>query len=298
MAQLYIYTRTKELDYRAIAVPSEDFCSKEDRLAFRREINGVIDVETYVDELNKPRWFFSKRNKSILFGLGIMNQELSETCNTDYVGTPIRGFFGIVFNENEAIELPYDKEFFRLLYKKYIEPIWNVEFGDENAKQQTIELEYSDFDGTFPKITQQDNHIVLNEKIGKCVILGKIDSKEVFQQALFDKKDLSIVTGLNNKNHAYAKEAKYKFLNALVNGIDNREEQITIKPTITPKPSTQQQITKDSSPKKGYGLKLIILGVVVAISIAMLVGRCNKNNQTTSKQSSSGNPTQAVKMIK
>ena len=126
MAQFYIYTRTKELDYRAIAIPSEDFCSKEDRLAFRHEIQGVIDVETYVDELNEPRWFYSKRKNLALFGIGVMNKELSDTCYTDYVGTPIRGFFGVVFKIGEAIELPYDKEFFRKVYKKYVEPIWDI----------------------------------------------------------------------------------------------------------------------------------------------------------------------------
>lgn len=299
MAQFYIYTRTKELDYRAIAIPSEDFCSKEDRLAFRHEIQGVIDVETYVDELNEPRWFYSKRKNLALFGIGVMNKELSDTCYTDYVGTPIRGFFGVVFKIGEAIELPYDKEFFRKVYKKYVEPIWDIEYGDDNARQKIIEVEQSDLDGTYLKIVPQDNHIFLNEQVGKCAILGEMDCGKVFQQALYNKTDLSVVTGLNNRNHAYAKEAKYKFLNALVNGVDVREEQETIK-TITGQEystSTKFQVSENPiKPKKDHRLKLIVLGTVATfIAAALIVGRCRKNNQMNPQKSVSGDTVKTIK---
>lgn len=301
MAQLYIYTRTKELDYRAIAIPSEDFCSKEDRLAFRYEIQGVIDVETYVDELNEPRWFYSKRKNLVLFGIGVMNKELSDTCNTDYVGTPIRGFFGIVFRIGEIIELPYDKEFFRKVYKKYVEPIWNIEYGDDNAKQKNIEVEKSDIDGSYFKIVPQDNRISLNDKVGKCAILGKVDCIKVFQQALYNETELSVVTGLNNKNHAYAKEAKYKFLNALVNGVDIREEQETIKPISEQEhtTSTNFQISENPiKPKKEHRLKLIVLGTIATfIVVALIVGRCSKNGQTNPQKSVSGDTVKTVKNV-
>ena len=301
MAQFYIYTRTKELDYRAIAIPSEDFCSKEDRLAFRNEIQGVIDVETYVDELNEPRWFYSKRKNLVLFGIGVMNKELSDTCNTDYVGTPIRGFFGVVFKIGEIIDLPYDKEFFRKVYKKYVEPIWNVEYGDDNAKQKIIEVEQSDIDGTYLKIVPQDNHISLNEQVGKCAILGKIDCVKVFQQALYNETELSVVTGLNNRNHAYAKEAKYKFLNALVNGIDVREEQETIKPITKQEHPTQtnyqpSEISQKS--KKDNRQKLVVLGTIVAfIAVALIIGRCSRSNPTSPQKSVSGDTVKTTKAM-
>lgn len=301
MAQFYIYTRTKELDYRAIAIPSEDFCSKEDRLAFRHEIQGVIDVETYVDELNEPRWFYSKRKNLVLFGIGVMNKELSDTCNTDYVGTPIRGFFGVVFKIGEIIDLPYDKEFFRKVYKKYVEPIWNVEYGDDNAKQKIIEVEQSDIDGTYLKIVPQDNHISLNEQVGKCAILGKIDCVKVFQQALYNETELSVVTGLNNRNHAYAKEAKYKFLNALVNGVDVREEQETIKPITKQEYPTQTNYQTSEIPKKSKKdnrQKLVVLGTIAAfIAVALIIGRCSRNNPTNPQQSVSGNTVKATKAM-
>lgn len=301
MAQFYIYTRTKELDYRAIAIPSEDFCSKEDRLAFRHEIQGVIDVETYVDELNEPRWFYSKRKNIVLFGIGVMNKELSDTCNTDYVGTPIRGFFGVVFKIGEIIDLPYDKEFFRKVYKKYVEPIWNVEYGDDNAKQKIIEVKQSDIDGTYLKIVPQDNHISLNEQVGKCVILGKMDCVKVFQQALYNETELSVVTGLNNRNHAYAKEAKYKFLNALVNGVDVREEQETIKPITKqehPRQTNYQTSEIPKKSKKDNRQKLVVLGTIVAfIAVALIIGRCSRKNPTNPQQSVSGNTVKATKAM-
>lgn len=301
MAQFYIYTRTKELDYRAIAIPSEDFCSKEDRLAFRHEIQGVIDVETYVDELNEPRWFYSKRKNIVLFGIGVMNKELSDTCNTDYVGTPIRGFFGVVFKIGEIIDLPYDKEFFRKVYKKYVEPIWNVEYGDDNAKQKIIEVKQSDIDGTYLKIVPQDNHISLNEQVGKCAILGKMDCVKVFQQALYNETELSVVTGLNNRNHAYAKEAKYKFLNALVNGVDVREEQETIKPITKqehPRQTNYQTSEIPKKSKKDNRQKLVVLGTIVAfIAVALIIGRCSRKNPTNPQQSVSGNTVKATKAM-
>lgn len=45
----------------------------------------------------------------------------------------------------------------------------------------------------------QDNRISLNDKVGKCAILGKVDCIKVFQQALYNETELSVVTGLNNK---------------------------------------------------------------------------------------------------
>ena len=126
-----------------------------------------------------------------------------------------------------------------------------------------------------------------------------MDCGKVFQQALYNKTDLSVVTGLNNRNHAYAKEAKYKFLNALVNGVDVREEQETIK-TITGQEystSTKFQVSENPiKPKKDHRLKLIVLGTVATfIAAALIVGRCRKNNQMNPQKSVSGDTVKTIK---
>ena len=77
-AQLFVYTRTKNVDYQAIISPSEEFCSKSTRKLFLTQARGIINVEQYEDPLVEPRWLFSKKGNLLLWGIGIQNKMLSE----------------------------------------------------------------------------------------------------------------------------------------------------------------------------------------------------------------------------
>lgn len=265
-AQYFVYTRTRNLDYRTFFSPSEELCPKEIRTKFLKEIRGVIDIETYDDPLNTPRWLYSYSNGLLLFGVGIMNAELSETCKVDFANRPVRGFFGIILSiSNDEIFLPMDINLFRQLYKKYIEPIW--ELDREHIKIQTIEIDIKEYIKDSTHIINPENKdLSLNFHEDKCVILGKVSPEDAFSRALTLKQEISIVTGFNNKKHAYCIDSDYKYKNVIVNNVIEREEKLYNK--------KQEQInTQDIRPlpKKVLRPKLFTIGLIVAVVLSMII---------------------------
>jgi len=112
-AQYFIYTRNSENDYKLVFSPSDDFCSPERRKFFLMQARGSINIDIYPSDLKTPRWLFSRQGNLTLFGVGLMNSALSAECNTDYTGTPVRGFFGILL-DNTSIEcIPFDLDFLK-----------------------------------------------------------------------------------------------------------------------------------------------------------------------------------------
>lgn len=174
-AQYFIYTRNRKVDYKAILSPSEEFCPKETRKKFLQDIRGLIDIETYDDPLDTPRWLYSCFNGFVLFGLGVMNSNLSDEYNTDFTGRPVRGFFGIVMKyTTESTILPMDINFYRHIYKKEIEPIW--EFDNDHLPYPVKDIDIDIQDG-INAIHPASAHIDLNYQENKCVILGNVNLK-------------------------------------------------------------------------------------------------------------------------
>ena len=296
-AQYFVYTRNRYIDYKTFFSPSEELCPKETRKKFLKEIRGVIDIETYDDPLNTPRWLYSCSNGLLLFGVGIMNSELSETYNVDFANRPVRGFFGIVLSvSNSEICLPMDLKFFSQLYKMYIEPIW--ELDREHFQTQTIEIDIKEFINDCTHLIYPVNKdLSLNYHNDKCVILGNVDSEDAFSNALTLGYEISIVTGFNNKKHAYSVDSDYKYMNAIVNKVTKREEKNFNK--------EQEQIYYDNlthrivideiaeKPKKVLRPKLITICLLIIIVLLLIIcPRSCRNSQMNQSLSVSGDTIQ------
>ena len=296
-AQYFVYTRNRYIDYKTFFSPSEELCPKETRKKFLKEIRGVIDIETYDDPLNTPRWLYSCSNGLLLFGVGIMNSELSETYNVDFANRPVRGFFGIVLSvSNSEICLPMDLKFFSQLYKMYIEPIW--ELDREHFQTQTIEIDIKKFINDCTHLIYPVNKdLSLNYHNDKCVILGNVDSEDAFSNALTLGHEISIVTGFNNKKHAYSVDSDYKYMNAIVNKVTEREEKNFNK--------EQEQIYYDNlthgivideiaeKPKKVLRPKLITICLLIIIVLLLIIcPRSCRNSQMNQSLSVSGDTIQ------
>ena len=186
MSQYFIYTRTRDIDYRTVVSPSDDFCPKETRKKFLKEIRGVIDVETYDDPINSPRWLYSKCDDMILFGVAVMNGMLSKEYSIDFIGRPVRGFFGIIANCTDTpVLLPFDLDFYKFAYNHLIEPIWNL--NRDEYKQSSVIVDYCKT--TCKMIENKDSNIVLNCNNNICTILGDVNSELAFQTALNSMQD-------------------------------------------------------------------------------------------------------------
>lgn len=301
-AQYFVYTRNRDIDYKTFYSPSEELCPKEIRKKFLKEIRGVIDIETYDDPLDSPRWLYSCSNGLLLFGVGCMNNELSETYNVDFAKRPVRGFFGLVLPYSiPEVYLPMDINLFSHLYKQYIEPIW--ELDRDHFKTQTIEVDLKEFiNDDISVIYPKDGGLSLNYHDNKCVILGDVKPEDAFSNALTLGHDISIVTGFNNKKHAYSVDSDYKYMNVIVKNVTEREEksfgveQSDIhydKPSINRK-SQREIVVK---PKKVLSPKLIsVIGLLIIIVLLWMIWpKSCRDSQTIQSHSVSGDTIQVKK---
>lgn len=287
--QLIIYTRNRDIDYRMVVTPDETLCPADTRKYFRSLIRGIIDVETYDDPLSQPRWLYAKKGNNVLFGVATMLDTLGTECCTDFTGRSVRGFYGLVFDatSTDSLQLPFSIDFFIDINRKYIEPLWNSRKEDFIRKGIEIDIDSS----VGSKIGAASDPIQLNQDKDACLILGNADAEKAIRSALAVGKDISLVTGLNSKQHAFAADSEYDFMNAVVNGVSEKQMRKKVKaPAKTDKPDTPVVPPSiPARPKKALRPKVTIVGLLVlmALIIIFIVKMCNMK-QTNPNSSTSG----------
>ena len=293
-AQYFVYTRNRDNDYKLVYAPDDNFCSPETRKYFLKQSRGVINIESYSGSLDEPRWLISRKGNCILFGIGVMNRILGTDNNTDYTGTPIRGFFGIIINAEETqIKVPYDVKFYRDLYKRIIDPVWTYVREDFKFKGIEVTQDFNEYEC----VDSFSCPIELNTVENKTVILPiSTNIGEIIGTILSQTVDCSFVSGLSDKEHAFSDD--YFFLNATVIGIDKRIENSRVKINTTRDSFTQYgEITGESTikpmqPKKVFRPKLVIAIVIMVIVLLLLLCKTCQRNQTSQDPSTSGDTVQ------
>lgn len=296
-AQYFVYTRNRDNDYKLVYAPDDTFCSPETRRYFLKQSRGVINIETYSGSLDEPRWLISRKGNCILFGIGVMNRTIGVNNNTDYTGTPIRGFFGIIVNaEDNLVKVPFDIQFYKDLYKSKIDPIWN--YVGEDFKFKGVEVT-QDFNA-YECVEASTISIELNTVEKKTVILPvSTNSADVIGSILSLSADCSFVSGLANKEHAYSDD--YCFHNATVIGINERVEKVKVNTDTTRDNrdgSTQYGgITgygtiKPIPPKKASRPKSVMVIALLVIVVIVLLCKTCLGNQTSQDPSISGDTIQ------
>lgn len=288
-SQLIIYTRNRDVDYRMAITPDENLCPPDTRKYFRKLIRGAIDVDTYDDPLNAPRWLYAKKGNAILFGVATMLEQFNTECCTDFAGRKVRGFYGIVIDASRGhIALPYDLNFFDTLNKRFIEPYWDA--TNESFARKNIEIDLNGYDVEL--LPAGEEILQLNTDSHICLILGDVEIKDALQSALANKDDLSLVCGFNTKQHAFASEADYNYMNAIVNDIHDREAHRNKEKAIAAQPDYPAVPPPiPPRPKKAFRPKIIIsLLVVTLVCIAILLLRNCIATPTSQNSSTSGEP--------
>lgn len=251
--QYFIYSRNRDNDYKLIYAPNEDHCPSSIRQYFIKQARGVINIEQYPGTLDTPRWFISQKDGIILFGIGIMNHRLSETNNTDYTGTPVRGFFGLVINSKcEEKYVPFDIEFFKNLYQTCMAPIWEnpreeFKFIGINALVDKSEFNCIEVKQPTTDVNVSENRVTMfPENIDPSLIIADILSQEV---------NTSYASNLDAIEHAMADE--YFFYNASVNGIDKQTTKSKGHHSEKEE-KTDETLIIPEKPKKAFGPKEIL----------------------------------------
>ncbi|GHV04855.1 hypothetical protein FACS189416_3760 [Bacteroidia bacterium] len=222
------------MDYRVVMSPSEKFCSTDLRKSFRTIARCVINIEEYEGNLDVPRWTFIKSGEYILWGIGCNNKVLSQEYYTDETGTPIRGFFGIIFKaiNRDTIILPFSIGYFQNLYQQIFPNYWTIRSGNIPL----IDIDYGDL-SNFETIKPEINSDILNRKENICRLFAStVDLKILFSSALGFPNDISIISGLNERKHA----VQGGFMNAVVEECKQTENIIlNVKQNICNKCSKQ-----------------------------------------------------------
>lgn len=280
--QLIIYTRNQNVDYRMIVSPNESLCPPVTRKYFRDMIRGALNIETYDDPLTSPRWVLVRKDDCILFGVAELLVHFSSDYHTDYTGRGVRGFFGLVYDAaNPEINLPLDVDFFKRLNEEYIVPLWTA--LEDQFIRVGIEIDIDTDNSTFLPKALYWNEINFDPR--KTVILGETNPVTVLAEAFASNRDVSVVTGFNNKNHAYAPtvpNSEYRFMNVLVNGVTAREERINdvLKRNEVPKApevfkpaETRDVLPNPGVPKKANRPKSFLTAVllIAALIIALIL---------------------------
>ena len=292
-AQYFVYTRNRDNDYKLVYAPDDNFCPPDIRRYFLKQSRGVINIESFSGSLEEPRWLISRKGKYILFGVGVMNKILGAENNTDYTGTPIRGFFGMIINEdNGLIKVPYDINFYKDLYKTIVDPIWGCSREDFKYKGVVVEQDVDN----YGYLTSSTSGVELNISDKKAVILPIGTSvPDIIGSILSTPVDCSFVSGLTDKEHAFAED--YCYLNSTVIGVYERLEKkrgdrnSNVNAKQIEIDDTDHHIIRPAKPKKVLRPKLIILGVVV-VALMILLCKARQENQTNQDQSISGDTIQ------
>lgn len=293
-AQFFVYTRNRDNDYKLVYAPDDIFCPPETRKYFLKQSRGVINIETYSGSLDEPRWLISRKENCILFGIGVMNRILGVENNTDYTGTPIRGFFGVVINASDnQFKVPFDINFFIDLYKKIIDPVWNN--SRENFKFKGVEVAL-DFNN-YRCVNAETDTIGLNTNDEKTYILPINTSiRNIIGSVLSLSNNCSFVSGLSDKEHAYSDD--YCYHNATVLGIDNRIEKSKEKTNcVTDDTDFINSKEKPTQPKKVYRPKLIIAASILLIVLVTILCKTCQVNHANQEQSISGDTIQIDSII-
>jgi len=198
--RLFIYTRLFRLDYHLIYCPNNSFMPNDIKTGFKDFAREVINEDRITNgKIEDARWSFCKKGEYLLYGIGCRNVLLSEESN-DYVGTPIRGFFGLVIKLDGSfpIDLYLNIDSYKRIYKEKIVPIFHSKTSvDSSDIDSPFEL-LSDAMRIFP----HDNKQVVNfEKTKTFVFPDTFDVKEIAASLVFGDGDTNFVFHLNNEGH-------------------------------------------------------------------------------------------------
>jgi hypothetical protein len=181
-------------------------------------IREVINTDNPLNgDIDEIRWSVFKIDNYVLWGIGCDNSKLS-TLSRDKVGTPVRGFFGIIskLNIGEKLVLPYDLRYFEKIYSEIINPVW------ESREERVLNnIDPTIFPDDIHDIAciDSNNERLLNEKANYCVVYPSNTDIKLLAGSALSYSKINFVSGLNRAKHA----EESHFMNAISKDCEKKQ---------------------------------------------------------------------------
>lgn len=209
MIRPFIYTRTKNYDYRVVTLQSLSNVSNS-FVHFATEIaRTLIDAEN--DQLIEPTWALVRKDGYILWGIAIINKVLGDQ-NQDKYRRPVRGFFGFI-TDGTISKLPFSVSFFRDLYAKYVLPIWDSYEQTEQVTESMPAISGFDY---IERSSCLSSEINVDDSICR-IFPSAVESKLLIEAVFAASCDCSIATNIHGKKQVveFGKD-RISFANAVM----------------------------------------------------------------------------------
>lgn len=223
----FIYTRTKYHDYRILTTKSLKNLPREIMILSRSIARAMIDVDN--DYLKEPTWVLVKTDDYILWGISCLNCLLSHKSN-DKTNRPVRGFFGIIAVTSSTHILPLDTDYFKQLYAKYVNPIWESLNDSEEIEVESVTIPCENY--IYP--SEQTSIINLDQSICRIQPYTK-EVLDLLSEVFGSESDNSIALNVYDKRQIIDIGVnRFSFMNIVMaeNSIIPKTENITLQPYI------------------------------------------------------------------
>jgi hypothetical protein len=202
----FVYSRTKNHDYRLLAGLSEQFCPSSVSKVFENRAHGLVQTN---EGLGQPQWLLVKEKGFILYGMACMNRDLDETYSMDKNPRPIRCFVGMALTDYDGAPIPNEMAIFKMVFRIVMSPIFES-YTQKNLKDVVVDVSNaSSFIYPQPFITS------LNTDYHKCRLFStNVDANALVASCLSCQHDISIAT-----NVALRKSVLTPLFNPLMNAV-------------------------------------------------------------------------------
>lgn len=208
-AYAFVYSRTKNHDYRVLSDLSDSVCPNNIRNCFANRIEGFVINGA---GLESPQWLLIKEKGYVLWGVACMNEMLDPVFSKDKFPRALRGFTGYVIPNYSEEPLANDIIVFREIFKKVMAPIF-----DSYIQKQSKDV-WVDVSNTSAFIYPRPfNSSLLNTDHHQCrVFPSSVDAESLVASCLSCPNNISIAI-----NVASIKSVTIPMFDPLTNAVMN-----------------------------------------------------------------------------
>lgn len=180
----FVYSRTKNHDYRVLADLSEEVCPSEVRDCFK---NRIVAISNDADSSKSFKWLFFKEKGYVLWGLACMNEMLDSSYSKDKFLRAIRGFTGYMIPNYSGEPLANDINVFKEIFRTVMAPIF-----DSFVQEQSTDV-LVDVSNAASFIHPKPFDSKLNKDYHLCRIFSStVDAESLVASCLSCPSDISI----------------------------------------------------------------------------------------------------------
>lgn len=179
----YVYSRTKNHDYRVLSDLSDAVFPSEIRNSFENRIKGVTNDE---ESWESFKWVLVKERGFVLWGVACMNEMLDVQYSKDKFPRALRGFTGYVIPNYSGQPLANDINVFKEIFRKVMAPIFDS-YVQEQSADFLVDVNSASF------IYPEPFNSKLNTDYHRCRVFSPtVDAESLVASCLSYPDDISV----------------------------------------------------------------------------------------------------------